>query len=96
MRAMKMRAMKMKLMTLGMMLAAATGAAQNPPARGGAPAAPPMTLTTNAWADGTDIPAKYTQAGEQVSPELKWTNAPAGTASFVLLMHDPEDRKSVV
>jgi Raf kinase inhibitor-like YbhB/YbcL family protein len=86
-----MRAMKInRLMTLGMMLAAATGAAQNPPARGGAPAAPPMTLTTNAWADGTDIPAKYTQAGEQVSPELKWTNAPAGTASFVLLMHDPD------
>ena len=85
-----MRAMKMKVMTLGMMLAAATGAAQNPPARGGAPAAPPMTLTTNGWADGTDIPARYTQAGEQISPELKWTNAPAGTASFVLLMHDPD------
>ena len=85
-----MRAMKMKVMTLGRMLAAATVTAQNPPARSGAPAAPPMALTTNAWADGTDIPAKYTQAGEQVSPELKWTNAPAGTASFVLLMHDPD------
>jgi Raf kinase inhibitor-like YbhB/YbcL family protein len=85
-----MRAMKMKVMTLGMMLAAATVTAQNPPARGGAPAAPPMALTTTAWADGTDIPAKYTQAGEQVSPELKWTNPPAGTASFVLLMHDPD------
>jgi Raf kinase inhibitor-like YbhB/YbcL family protein len=85
-----MRAMKMKLMTLGMILAAASVAAQNPPARGGAPAAPPMTLTTNGWPDGTDIPAKYTQAGEQISPELKWTNAPPGTASFVLLMHDPD------
>jgi Raf kinase inhibitor-like YbhB/YbcL family protein len=89
MRTMKMK-MKMKLMTLGMMFAAATVAAQNPPARSGAPAAPPMTLTTSAWADGTDIPVKYTQAGEQVSPELKWTNAPPGTAGFVLLMHDPD------
>src|SRR5882762_9713379 len=69
-----------------------TFAAQNPPqpARGGGPASPPMTLTTNGWPDGTDIPVKYTQAAEQISPELKWTNAPPGTASFVLLMHDPD------
>jgi Raf kinase inhibitor-like YbhB/YbcL family protein len=25
-----------------------------------------------------------------VSPELKWSQVPAGTQSFVLLMHDPE------
>jgi Raf kinase inhibitor-like YbhB/YbcL family protein len=71
---------------------AATVAAQNPPAQGGGrgPAGPPMTLTTSGWPDGTDIPLKFTQAGEQVSPALKWANAPAGTASFVLLMHDPD------
>jgi Raf kinase inhibitor-like YbhB/YbcL family protein len=51
---------------------------------------PPMTLTTTAWADGSQIPAKYTQAGAQISPELKWTNAPAATQSFVLHMHDPD------
>jgi Raf kinase inhibitor-like YbhB/YbcL family protein len=49
-----------------------------------------MTLTTTAWADGTQIPAKYTQAGDQTSPELKWANAPAATQSFVLHMHDPD------
>jgi Raf kinase inhibitor-like YbhB/YbcL family protein len=70
--------------------AAAHLAAQAPPAGGRGPAAPPMTLTTNGWADGADIPVKYTQAGEQVSPELKWTNTPPGTQSFVLLMHDPD------
>ena len=81
----------MKLMTLGaMMLAASAVAAQNPPARIGGPAAPPMVLTTSAWPDGTDIPVKYTQAGDQVSPEMKWTNAPPGTVSFVVLMHDPD------
>jgi Raf kinase inhibitor-like YbhB/YbcL family protein len=81
-----------KLMILPVILGglAATVAAQNPPARGGAPAALPLTMTTTAWPDGTDIPAKYTQAGDQISPELKWANTPAGTASFVLLMHDPE------
>src|SRR5262249_11170476 len=42
---------------------------------------PPMALTSPAFAHGTDIPPKYTQAaGDQViSPTLEWTNAPAGT-----------------
>ena len=54
--------------------------------------APPraMTLTTTAWPDGDPIPVKYTQAGEQVSPALTWTNTPANTVSFVLHMHDPD------
>lgn len=56
-----------------------------------APAArPPLTLTTTAFADGTQIPLKYTQAGEQVSPALTWTNVPEGTQSFVLHMRDPD------
>jgi Raf kinase inhibitor-like YbhB/YbcL family protein len=58
-----------------------------------APAAPrptPMVLTIPAWADGAQIPTKFTQAGEQVSPELKWTNVPAGTQSLVVNMLDPD------
>jgi Raf kinase inhibitor-like YbhB/YbcL family protein len=50
----------------------------------------PMILTTTAWPDGGQIPVRYTQAGEQVSPELKWTNVPAGTLSFVVNMLDPD------
>ena len=61
------------------------GAQQAPP---GFPPPRPMTLTTTAFPDGGQIPAKYTQAGEQVSPALAWTNTPAGTVSFVLHMHD--------
>jgi Raf kinase inhibitor-like YbhB/YbcL family protein len=49
-----------------------------------------MRLTTTAFPDGGQIPVKYTQSGEQVSPALTWTNAPPNTASFVLHMHDPE------
>ncbi len=55
-----------------------------------APRVPAMVLTTPAWPDGGVIPPKYTQAGDQVSPELKWANAPAGTQSFVLNMLDPD------
>ncbi|MEO8481484.1 MAG: YbhB/YbcL family Raf kinase inhibitor-like protein [Acidobacteriota bacterium] len=67
-------------------------AAQSPaPAAAQAPpAAPPMRLTSTAFADGTPIPLRYTQAGEQVSPALSWTNVPPGTVSLLLHMHDPD------
>jgi len=70
---------------------APTGGAQAAPA---APAAPPMRMATSAFADGTDIPPKYTQAGTQTSPELTWTNVPAGTVTFLLHMHDIDNSRN--
>lgn len=58
--------------------------------RGGTPPPPAMTLTTTAFPDGGIIPPRFTQAGEQTSPALVWTNTPPGTQSFVLHMHDLE------
>lgn len=72
------------------LLAITSAAVAQTPAPAAAPPRPAMTLTTTAWADGDPIPVKYTQAGEQVSPELKWTNTPPGTVSFVLHMLDPD------
>ena len=75
------------------MLAALPSAGQQ---RGGAPAAPPMTLTVAGFPDGGDIPVKFTQAapgvatGEGLSPAINWTNPPAGTQSFFLNMHDED------
>jgi len=60
------------------------------PAAGAQMRPPAMTLTTTAFPDGGDIPVKYTQAGEQVSPALNWANTPPGTQSFVLHMRDPD------
>src|SRR6478752_2938745 len=56
------------------------------------PRPPPLLMTTTAFEDGGVIPDKYTQAGGPMSPspELKWSQVPMGTQSFVLLMHDPE------
>jgi len=59
---------------------------------GGRGGTPPILMTSTAWEDGGVIPDKYTQKGGQMgpSPELKWSQVPMGTQSFVLLMHDPE------
>ena len=46
-----------------------------------------LTVTSTSFADGAEIPAKYT-GGQGVSPQLSWSGAPAGAASFVLIMHD--------
>ena len=64
------------------------------PAGAQGPAAAPMRLMSNSFIDGGLIPLKYTQAGEQASPQLAWANAPAGTQSFVLHMHDMEGARN--
>ena len=78
-------------------LAAMPLAAQQPAGqRGAAPAAPAMTLTVTGFPDGGDVPVKFSQAapgvatGEGLSPAISWANAPAGTQSFFLNMHDED------
>jgi Raf kinase inhibitor-like YbhB/YbcL family protein len=56
----------------------------------GGPAVPGLTLTSTAWPDGGEIPVKYAGAGQSISPQLSWSNAPMGTVEFVLIMNDPE------
>ena len=47
-------------------------------------------LTSPAFADGAEIPVKYTCHGQNVSPPLDWSQGPVGTASFALIMDDPD------
>ncbi len=56
-----------------------------------APALAAMTLSSNDIRAGGEIPLAqiYTRCGgENISPELSWRGAPAGTKSFVLTMID--------
>jgi Raf kinase inhibitor-like YbhB/YbcL family protein len=84
------------LLFIGIMLvsAALVGCAQpSPPSE---TIAPPVgdettfTITSTAFATGADIPVKYTCNGQNVSPALYWTQVPTGTASFALIMYDPD------
>ena len=76
------------LLCMAVMVPASALAQGNPAPAGQRP--PAMVLTIPAWPDGAQIPVKHTQAGEQVSPELKWTNVPPGTQSLVVNMLDPD------
>jgi len=49
-----------------------------------------MQLTSAAFQQGAEIPSQYTSDGKDISPELSWKDAPAGTKSFVLIVHDPD------
>ena len=79
-------------------------AAGAPPARPGAgapgaggappPPAPPFRITSPDLVDGAVLPQQFTcSAGtDAVSPALQWVNAPRGTVSFALILHDIEPR----
>jgi Raf kinase inhibitor-like YbhB/YbcL family protein len=49
-----------------------------------------MTITSSAFADGAPIPVRFTCKGENVSPPLKWSAPPAGTAQLALVVFDPD------
>ena len=49
-----------------------------------------LVLTSSAFARGDGIPRRYTCDGEDLSPPLSWSGAPAGTRSLALIVDDPD------
>jgi Raf kinase inhibitor-like YbhB/YbcL family protein len=56
-------------------------------AKGGAAA---LQISSPAFSAGETIPKKFTCDGPDVSPNLAWSNVPAKSQSFALLMLDPD------
>lgn len=55
-----------------------------------APEAAPLMLTSPAFEEGQPIPALFSCDGEDISPELAWSEPPAGTQSLALIVDDPD------
>ena len=49
-----------------------------------------LSLRSPAFPPAGEIPKEYTCDGQDVSPPLEWSGAPAGTKSFALIVDDPD------
>src|SRR4051812_5556782 len=49
-----------------------------------------MRIISPAFTEGTAIPKRFTCEGENISPEISWSEAPKEARSLVLIMHDPD------
>jgi Raf kinase inhibitor-like YbhB/YbcL family protein len=50
----------------------------------------PFSITSPSFSAGGAIPKKFTCDGSDVSPQLSWKGAPAGTQTFALIVDDPD------
>jgi Raf kinase inhibitor-like YbhB/YbcL family protein len=49
-----------------------------------------MNFTSPAFANGGEVPARYTCDGEDISPPLAWSSVPANAKSLALIVDDPD------
>jgi hypothetical protein len=50
----------------------------------------PLNISSTAFSNGGNIEKKFTCDGPDVSPQLSWTEPPAGTKTLALLVDDPD------
>ena len=55
----------------------------------------PLAITSPVFEMNGLIPSRFTCDGENISPELIFSNVPKGTQSFALIMEDPDVPKTV-
>ena len=65
---------------------AAAGQSQSPAAKN----EKPLQLTSTSFDTDSAIPLKYACSGANISPALSWTEPPANTQSFALIVDDPD------
>ena len=52
--------------------------------------AAPITVTSSAFVQGSEIPTLYTCEGEDGSPPLRWSGVPDNADTLVLIVDDPD------
>jgi Raf kinase inhibitor-like YbhB/YbcL family protein len=94
-----MNTVKQALLTTAAVLATcAVATAQGQGGKGGPPR-PVLSVTSNAWSDGGEVPMKNAFRGENKSPafEFHWnlgpnpTNAPEALQTYAVIFHDIEN-----
>ncbi len=55
----------------------------------------PLAITSPIFEMNGSIPSRFTCDGENISPELNFSNIPEGTQSFALIMEDPDVPKTI-
>lgn len=54
-----------------------------------------FSLISSTFAEGGSIPTRLTCDGDNVSPDLTWSDAPEGTQALALVVTDPDARDFV-
>ncbi len=49
-----------------------------------------ILISSDAFLEGNAIPTKYTCEGEDLSPNLRWSDIPTNTRSLALICEDPD------
>lgn len=49
-----------------------------------------MKVTVEGFAEGANIPARFTCDGANARPAVSWTGEPSGTMSYALIVDDPD------
>ncbi len=78
------------LLSVGLLVAGCRSETSPQPSSPSGTATSGLTLDSPAFAQGEPIPRAYTCDGDDISPPLTWTDPPADTVTFALVMEDPD------
>ena len=92
---MNLKVVSTALATIALVSCGGTGGAKHEATNGGAnmdteAVTKSLTLTSEAFQNGQPIPELYSCDGANHSPALHWSEPPAGTKSFALVIDDPD------
>lgn len=55
-----------------------------------------LEVSSSVFAEGAEIPLRYADYGEKISPPLQWSAGPSKTKSYAVIVDDPDAKPNVV